>query len=74
MRPRLIQGVPGLDSEASPFERLAQFARMVIAVPKNEVHDNEIKGSGSSKRDPKGNSPPLSGVSKAPVVKGRKAN
>ena len=37
MRPRAIQTVPGLDPNASPFERLKEFARMIIRVPKEEA-------------------------------------
>jgi hypothetical protein len=39
MRPRAIQTVPGLDPNASPFERLKEFARMIIRVPKTEVEE-----------------------------------
>lgn len=43
MRPRAIQKVPGLDPNGTPFERLEQFARHIIAVPKSEVSvDKEI--------------------------------
>lgn len=42
MRPRAIQGVPGLDPNASPFARFEQFTRMVLQVPKEEA-DKEIK-------------------------------
>jgi hypothetical protein len=44
----LIQSVPGLDPNASPFERLAQFAKMIVAVSKTEV-ENGIKNPGSAK-------------------------
>jgi hypothetical protein len=48
MRPRAIQGIPGLDPQASPFERFKQFARMIAAVPKSET-ENGIEKSGSAK-------------------------
>jgi hypothetical protein len=48
MRPRAIQRVPGLDTQASPFERFEQFARMIAAVPKSEM-EKEMKRSGSVK-------------------------
>jgi hypothetical protein len=48
MRPRLIQGVPGLDPNDSAFERFTQFARRIAAVPKSEL-ENEMKKSGSAK-------------------------
>jgi hypothetical protein len=48
MRPRSIQSVPGLDPNGTPFERLRQFAKMIVAVPKTES-ENEIKKSGSAK-------------------------
>jgi len=48
LRPRSIQGVPRLDPNASPFERLAQFAKMIVAVPKSET-EKKIKKSGSAK-------------------------
>jgi hypothetical protein len=34
MRPRAIKGVPGLKPKTSPFERLEQFARKMVSVPK----------------------------------------
>lgn len=37
MRPRAIQTVPGLDPNASPFERFKEFARRIISVPKEEA-------------------------------------
>jgi hypothetical protein len=37
MRPRSMQDVPGLDPNASPYERFRQFARLIVAVPKTEV-------------------------------------
>jgi len=47
----LIQQVPG--SEASPFDRLSDFARMIIAVSEDELKlENTIKKSGSAKRGP----------------------
>jgi hypothetical protein len=49
MRPRLIQGVPGLDPDATPFARFEQFARMIAAVPKSELEKKKIKKSGSAK-------------------------
>jgi len=48
MRPRAIQDVPGLNPQASPFERFKQFARMIAAVPKSET-ENVMKRSGSAK-------------------------
>jgi hypothetical protein len=42
MRPRAIRSVPGLSPKASPFERLEQFARMIVRVPKEEA-DKEAK-------------------------------
>lgn len=44
MRPRAIQSVPGLDPNGSPFDRLTQFARMIVSVPKAEA-DKEMKKS-----------------------------
>jgi hypothetical protein len=49
MRPRLIDRVPGLDSGATPFERLQKFAQMIVKVPKAEA-DKEISKTGSEKR------------------------
>jgi len=37
-----MQDVPGLDADASPFERLRKFAGMIISVPRIEA-DNEMK-------------------------------
>jgi hypothetical protein len=51
VRPRAIQGVPGLNPDASPFDRFQQFARMIAAVPKSEVEKKKIKKSGSAKKD-----------------------
>jgi len=48
MRPRAIQAVPGLDPNATPFERLEKFARMIIRTPKAEA-DKEIEGTDSRK-------------------------
>jgi hypothetical protein len=48
MRPRAIQGVPGLDPCASPFERFKQFARMIAAVPHSET-EKQANKSGSAK-------------------------
>lgn len=45
MRPRAIQGVPGLDPSASPFKRLEQFARIVVQVPKTEADENMEKAT-----------------------------
>ena len=42
MRPRAIQGVPGLNSAATPFDRFKQFARMLATVSKTEA-DKEMK-------------------------------
>ena len=47
MRPRAIQGVPGLAPQATPFERFTQFAQMIAAVPKSEV-GNSGKKSGTA--------------------------
>jgi hypothetical protein len=43
MRPRAIQSVPVLRPEASPFERLEQFARMIVRVPKEEADKESNK-------------------------------
>ena len=48
MRQRLIKEVPGLKPDGRPWDRFAQFARMVIAVPKSEV-EKQTKKSGSAK-------------------------
>jgi hypothetical protein len=48
VRPRAIQGVPGLDPNARPFERFTQFARLIAAVPKTEV-EKMTKKSGLAK-------------------------
>lgn len=48
VRPRLIQSVPGLDPNGTPFERLRQFAKAIVAVPKSEV-EKQITKSGSAK-------------------------
>jgi len=48
MRPRLIQGVPGLNPNDSAFERFTQFARRIAAVPKSEL-ENEKEKPGSAK-------------------------
>ena len=45
MRPRAIQGVPGLNSDASPFERFQQFARMIVSVPKAEADKESMKAA-----------------------------
>ena len=37
MRPRAIRGVPGLDPKLDSFGRLKKFARMILAVPKEEA-------------------------------------
>jgi hypothetical protein len=37
MRPRAIQNVPGLDQEATPFERFEIFARRIALIPKDEA-------------------------------------
>jgi len=47
MRPRAIQGVPGLNPDVSPFERFKQFARLIAAVPKSEL-EKEFRKSGSA--------------------------
>lgn len=48
MRPRAIQNVPGLDSNASPFERFQEFARRLVQVPKAEADKEDMK-SGHAK-------------------------
>ena len=48
MRPRAIQGVPGLNPNGSPSERFEQFARMIVRVPKAEA-DKEMGKSGLGK-------------------------
>lgn len=48
MRPRAVQSVPGLDPNATPFERFEQFARLIVAVPKSEV-EKQVEKSGSAK-------------------------
>jgi hypothetical protein len=48
MRPRLIQSVPGIDPNGTPFERFKQFAGMIATVTKTEL-ENENKKSGSAK-------------------------
>jgi hypothetical protein len=53
MRPRSFQSVPGLDPEATPFERLQEFARMIVAVPKSEVEKLK-NGSGPARTRKKG--------------------
>ena len=51
MRPRAIQGVPGLDPNGTPFQRFERFARLIVAVPKTETEvENKINNSGSTKR------------------------
>ena len=57
MRPRSIQGVPGLDDPAlTPFERLKRFAGMIVRVPKAET-EKEMEKPNTSKmaRQRKGN-------------------
>ena len=44
-----MQDVPGLDVNASPFERLRKFAGMIVSVPKKEA-DIEIKRLRGSRR------------------------
>jgi hypothetical protein len=46
-----MQDVPGLDADASPFERLRKFAGMIISVPRIEA-DNEMKKAGLNKKRP----------------------
>jgi hypothetical protein len=36
-----MRDVPGLDANASPFERLRKFAEMIVSIPKTEA-DMEI--------------------------------
>ncbi len=49
MRPRAIQGVPGLNPKLDSFGRFRKFARMVLAVPKEEA-DKEMEGVAGEKR------------------------
>jgi hypothetical protein len=49
MRLRAIQGVPGLDPNASPFQRFEKFARLIAAVPKSEVEKMTKNGAGLKK-------------------------
>jgi hypothetical protein len=49
MRPRSIQGVPGLDPNGTPFERLRQFAGRIVRISKIEV-DKESQQPVSAKR------------------------
>jgi hypothetical protein len=42
MRPRLIQSVPGLDPNGSPFERFRRFAGVIAKVRKVKA-DKEMK-------------------------------
>lgn len=48
MRPRSIQGVPGLDPKASPFERFTQFVKVIAQVSKVEA-DREVGGNSPTK-------------------------
>jgi len=41
VRPRSMQNVPGLDPNASPFERFLRLARMIARVPKAEADEAE---------------------------------
>lgn len=41
MRPRAIQAIPGLDPDATPFARMTEFAKRIVAVPKSEVEKNK---------------------------------
>jgi len=50
MRPRLISGVPGLKPDSTPFERLEQFARMIVSVPKKEADKETAKAIKASRR------------------------
>jgi hypothetical protein len=43
MRPRLIDGLPGLDPNASPFERFRQITQRIVKVSKIEA-DMEARG------------------------------
>jgi hypothetical protein len=43
MRPRLIQSVPGLDPNDTPFERFRKFARRLAQIPKAEADKNTDK-------------------------------
>jgi hypothetical protein len=56
MRPCAIQGVPELDSKATPFERFEQFARLIVRVPKAEA-DKEAEKDYRKKKTPKGGKP-----------------
>jgi hypothetical protein len=53
MRPRAIQSVPGLNPDATPFERLREFARMIVSVPESEIGGKTKKKPGSAKRSVK---------------------
>jgi hypothetical protein len=48
VRPRSIQGVPGLDPKASPFERFTQFVKVIAQVSKVEA-DREVGGNSPTK-------------------------
>jgi len=48
VRPRAIQGVPGLNPDSAPSERFEKFARMIVSVPKAEA-DREMEESGLKK-------------------------
>lgn len=51
MRPRVVQGVPGLDEGGSPFDRFQQFTRMIAKVPK--IGADREKGNEGKARQPK---------------------
>jgi len=41
---RAIQNVPGLDPKGTPFERLREFTRPIVRIPKEEA-DKEVEKS-----------------------------
>ena len=47
MRTRAIEGAPGLDPVASPFEGLEQFARMIVRIHKVDA-DKEMRKPGAT--------------------------
>jgi len=53
MRPRLIQGVPGLDPNASPFERFQQFTQRMLKVSKVEADMEAVRSARPKVRKPK---------------------
>ena len=51
MRPRAIQGVPGLPDGGTPFGRFTRFAGMIAQVSKAEADSAEKKTEESSKQN-----------------------